>query len=123
MSATVAVPFGVELCHLPSPFALRRGGQLEGGVLAYERQGPKGAPVVIVLGGISAHRHVSAHQGLPQRGWWQGVVGAGLGIDTERFQVLSCDWLGGPGNSTTPAVSESFPFVDADDQARALWAL
>lgn len=123
MSAAVTVPPGVELCHLPSPFALRRGGTLEGAVLAYERQGPRTAPVVVVLGGISAHRHASAHPVQPQRGWWEGVVGAGLAIDTERFQVLSFDWLGGAGNSTCPAAGESFPFVDSDDQARALWAL
>lgn len=123
MSAAVTVPPGVELCHLPSPFTLRRGGSLEGAVLAYERQGSKDAPVVIVLGGISAHRHASAHAVQPQRGWWQGVVGAGLAIDTERFQVLSFDWLGGAGNSTGPAQGESFPFVDADDQAVALWSL
>lgn len=123
MSATVTVPLGVELCHLPQPFALQRGGELSGAVLAYERQGPKQAPVVIVLGGISAHRHASAHQELPQRGWWQGVVGARLGVDTERFQVLSVDWLGGAGNSTTPSAGECFPFVDAADQARGLWAL
>lgn len=123
MSATVTVPAGVELCHLPQPFPLQRGGALAGAVLAYERQGPRHAPVVIVLGGISAHRHASAHRDLPQRGWWQGVVGAGLAVDTERFQVLGIDWLGGAGNSTTPSHGESFPFVDAADQARALWAL
>ena len=123
MSAAVTVPPGVELCHLPSPFSLRRGGALEGAVLAYERQGPKHAPIVIVLGGISAHRHASGHTVQPQRGWWQGVVGAGLAIDADRFQVLSFDWLGGAGNSTCPAPGESFPFVEADDQAQALWAL
>lgn len=123
MSATVTVPPGVELCHLPQPFALQRGGELSGAVLAYERQGPKRAPLVIVLGGISAHRHASAHKDLPQLGWWQNVVGAGLGVDTERLQVLGIDWLGGAGNSTSPGEGESFPFVDAADQARALWAL
>lgn len=123
MSATVTVPQGVELCHLPQPFQLVRGGELSGAVLAYERQGPKDAPVVIVLGGISAHRHAAAHKELPERGWWEGVVGAGLGVDTESFQVLGIDWLGGAGNSTTPSDGESFPFLDAADQARAIWAL
>lgn len=128
MSAAVTVPFGVELCHLPSPFPLCRGASLAGASLAYERQGPRGAPVVVVLGGISAHRHVAAHAALPQRGWWEGVVGASRGeaapgIDTARFQVLSFDWLGGAGCSTTPAAGEAFPFVDVRDQARALWAL
>lgn len=127
MTAAVTVPAGVELCHLPQPFALARGGALHGAVLAYERQGPHTAPVVVVLGGISADRHVAAHEVVPQRGWWPGVVGAGRshGIDTKRAQVLSFDWLGGAGNSTAPGLGdrEAFPFVDAEDQARALWAL
>lgn len=125
MSAAVTVPQGVELCHLPSPFVLRSGDALHGASLAYERQGPKHAPVVVALGGISAHRHVAAHRAVPGRGWWPGVVGAGRehGIDTERFQVLSFDWLGGAGGSTSPGAGEAFPAIDALDQARALWTL
>jgi len=123
MSAAITLPQGVELCHLPSPFVLRSGEQLHGAVLACERQGPVDAPVVVALGGISAHRHVAAHDRLPARGWWQGVVGAGLGVDTQRLQVLSFDWLGGAGDSTSPAAGEAFAAIDAEDQARALWAL
>jgi len=48
MSAAITLPQGVELCHLPADFALARGGRLPGAVLAFERQGPAGAPVVVV---------------------------------------------------------------------------
>ena len=123
MTAAITVPAGAGLCHLPSPFRLHRGGELRAACLAYERQGPRDAPVVVVLGGISAHRHVAASPAVPQPGWWRGVVGAGFGIDTERVQVLSFDWLGGVGGSSAPGAGEAFPFVDARDQARALWAL
>jgi homoserine O-acetyltransferase/O-succinyltransferase len=123
MSATVTVPPGAALCHLPAAFQLARGGELAGGVLAFERLGPSDAPVVAVLGGISAGRHPCAHAASARRGWWDGIVGAGAAIDTERFQVLSFDWLGGAGSSTAPAAGEPFPFVDAADQAAALWHL
>ncbi|MCB9878294.1 MAG: alpha/beta fold hydrolase [Planctomycetes bacterium] len=119
MSAVVTLPQGAGLCHLPSPFRLERGGELRGAALAWRRTGAVGvseaAPVVVVLGGISAHRDVEA--------WWPEQVGEGLAIDTRRVQVLSFDWLGGAGASTSPASGERFPFVAAADQARALWAL
>lgn len=123
MTATITLPRGVELCHLPASLRLDRGGELPGAALAFERQGPKDAPTVVVLGGISAGRHVSGHAGVPEPGWWEGVVGAGAAIDTGRFQVLSFDWLGGCGSSTAPAAGEAFPFVAAADQASALWQL
>ena len=120
MSAAITLPQGVELSHLPADFALERGGSLPGAVLAFERQGPADAPVVVVLGGISAGRHVSAHRAVHGPGWWEGFVGDGLAIDTTRFCVLAFDWLGGAGNSTAPAAGEAFPFVAAEDQAAAL---
>lgn len=124
MSASITLPAGVELFHLPGDFGLARGGSLPGAVLAFERQGPAEAPVVVVLGGISAGRHVSAHRAVHGPGWWEGFVGDGLAIDTTRYQVLAFDWLGGAGNSTAPAAGEPFPFVAAEDQAAALhWLL
>lgn len=120
MSAATTVPNGTELCHLPARFPLDHGGDLVGGVLAYERQGPRGAPLVVVLGGISAGRHVAAHAGDPAAGWWDGLVGAGRAIDTREFAVLGIDWLGAPGASTSPRPGERLPFVATADQAQAL---
>ncbi|MCB9886972.1 MAG: homoserine O-succinyltransferase [Planctomycetes bacterium] len=97
-----------------------RGELLDGAQLAFERQGPEHAPVVVVLGGISAGRHVSAHAGVPGPGWWEGFVGDGLAVDTRRLSVLSIDWLGGNGCSTAPGRGECLGFVGAEDQADAL---
>lgn len=49
--------------------------------------GPPEAPVVVVLGGISAGRDV--------RGWWPAVVGEGRPVDTREFRVLGADFLDG----------------------------
>lgn len=69
---------------------------------AYELFGPTGAPVVLVQGGISAHRHVAAHPAAPQPGWWEDQVGPNKAIDAGRFRVLCTDFLT-HGDPLTPA--------------------
>jgi homoserine O-acetyltransferase len=95
---------------------LNFGDVLETPRVAYRLVGPPGAPVVAVLGGISAHRWLAAPEG-----WWGGVVGAQLGVDTTQFRVLGMDYLGGLGGSSTPDGKSQFPPVSAFDQAEALW--
>ncbi|HVS15106.1 MAG TPA: homoserine O-succinyltransferase [Thermoanaerobaculia bacterium] len=113
-------------CPLPDPCLLERGAALAAAELAYELCGPPGAPVVVVLGGISAHRHVTATHADAGRGWWADQVGSGAPIDTRRLRVLSFDWLGGNGDSTGPRAAEEtfptvpFPTVSTADQAGAL---
>ena len=51
--------------------------------------GAPDAPVVVVLGGISATRHVVSSADQP--GWWGDVAGDGCAIDTSRFRVLVSD--------------------------------
>ena len=80
---------------------------------SFEVIGPRGAPVVAVLGGISASRHVASNPGDRRPGWWEDVVGEGKAIDTTQLRVISIDYL-------CHAVGET-P-VTTDDQARALAA-
>jgi homoserine O-acetyltransferase len=122
VTAATASPSAAGLCRLPGVLELERGGRLAGPVLAFERQGPPDAPVVAVLGGISAGRHVASHLAAPGPGWWEGAVGPGLGIDTRSVQVLAFDWLGGAGSSTGPAGvgPDPFPDLTPGDQAAAL---
>jgi len=83
--------------------------------LAYEWQGPAGAPVLLVAGGISAHRHVAASPAFPEAGWWPQQAGPGLALDTERFRVLAIDWLGADGSLDLA--------IDSADQADAFAAV
>jgi len=76
--------------------------------------GAAGAPVVIVQGGISAHRHATATAG--SAGWWDAIVGPGRAIDTTRLRVLAIDWL------ELADLGEAHA-VDSEDQADALAAL
>ena len=60
--------------------------------------GADDAPVVVVLGGISATRHVVSSP--DQAGWWDGVAGDGRAIDTTRFRVLGVDFVDGGRDAT-----------------------
>src|SRR6187549_2419600 len=75
--------------------------------------GPVGAPLVIVAGGISADRDVVGSDGEP--GWWSEQVGPGKAIDTRSVRVLAIDWLGADGSLDAA--------IDSADQADAIAAV
>lgn len=85
-------------------------------VPSYEVIGPPEAPLVVVLGGISASRHVGASAADPSPGWWEPVVGPDRAIDTTRLRVLGVDYLdGGRGGDGRPR-----RVVSTHDQAAAI---
>ena len=72
-------------------------------VLRYELSGPESSPLVIVLGGISASRHITPNEIDGAAGWWSGSVGPGKGIDTTKYRILGVDYLdGGRGDDGLP---------------------
>ena len=95
---------------------LERGDVLRGDIVRGRLYGPEGAPVIIVMGGISASRHV-ADGGKLGRGWWSTLVREGGPIDTSKFQVLGMDFA--------PAVeSDNRPdSITTGDQAARLTRL
>jgi len=100
---------------LPSPWRLHYGDELANARIGFRVTGPEDAPVVAVMGGISAHRIVCGSDG-----WWPEIVGPGRGIDTTRYRVLGIDYIGGRGESSAPQSNGKFPPVSAFDQAEAL---
>jgi homoserine O-acetyltransferase len=108
------------ILEVPGTLQLHHGAQLDGVHVAWRLSGPALAPVVVALGGISAHRVVYS-QG-HTRGWWDGIVGPGLALDARRFRILGFDFLGGSGASTGPR-AERFPSVSTYDQAELLLRL
>jgi homoserine O-acetyltransferase len=100
---------------LSAPWRLHHGDPLPAPRAAFRLVGPADAPVVAVLGGISAHRHL-----IGPEGWWSAVVGPRLGVDTLKFRVLGLDYLGGLGGSSTPDGAAAFPPVSSIDQAEVL---
>lgn len=73
------------------------------------------APTVIVQGGISANRDVTAANDATAPGWWQTLVGPGAAIDLNRWRVLAIDWI-------TPCAVGARA-VSTEDQADVLAAL
>jgi len=99
---------------------LHHRGQLADVRIAWRMSGPEEAPVVCALGGISAHRRVCLTPD-PRDGWWSDIAGPGKPLDSDRWRILSFDFLGGSGESTGPVAGGSdFPSISTYDQARAL---
>ena len=107
---------------VPGEMKLHFGGKLESVSIAWRLAGPAGAPVVVAIGGISASRRVWVPEEA-RGGWWHEVVGPKLALDTQRFRILSFDYLGASADSTGPRDGAPFPTVSAYDQAELLLRL
>lgn len=91
---------------LPSPFPLKRGGELRDARLAYETWGTLDAArsnAVLILPGMSPDAHAASNTDNPARGWWEDMVGPGKPIDSGRFFVICVNSLGSCKGSTGPA--------------------
>jgi homoserine O-acetyltransferase len=108
--------------HWVQPLSLHHGGSIEGVRLSWRLQGPPDAPVVLALGGISAHRRVFDVQE-PGAGWWSALAGPDAALDSKRLRVLGIDYLGASGESSGPVAGAAFPSISSYDQAAAVLGL
>ncbi|MCA0971159.1 homoserine O-acetyltransferase [Halobacillus litoralis] len=83
------------------PFTFDSGEKLDQVELAYERVGPVKAPVVLVCHALTGNQQAVGPMTSP--GWWSGLIGSDAPIDTDRFQVITFNVLGGCHGSTGPA--------------------
>ena len=84
----------------------------------FEIVGPAHAPVVVVLGGISASRHVTSSSANPHPGWWEQFCGPGRAINTDRFRILSIDYRGeGSDGQSLTTGDQALALVSALDSA------
>lgn len=86
----------------------------------FEVAGPDTGPVVVALGGISAHRHVCAHLSDPAPGWWDGVAGQDRALDTATYRIVSFDYLDGGADSGGRPLNRVTTHDQADALARVL---
>ncbi len=110
------------ILEVPGEVSLFHGGNLSGMQIAWRLAGPANAPVVCALGGISAHRRVCLTDDRRQS-WWSEIVGPERPLDSNRYRILSFDYLGGSAESSGPASGESFPSISSYDQAEVLLRL
>ena len=117
-------------------FALEAGGRLDEVTVAYETWGTLNAErsnAVLVEHALTGDSHAAgdAGPGHPSPGWWNGLVGPGLGIDTEQWFVVCSNVLGGAQGTTGPssiapdgrAYGSRFPVITVRDQVAAEIAL
>ncbi|MFW7380499.1 MAG: homoserine O-succinyltransferase MetX [Oligoflexus sp.] len=100
-------------------FPLRTSHDLREINIAYRIHGDRSKPLIIALGGISAHRGLTA-EAAGKKAWWPEIVGPGQGINTEQFCVLSFDYLGGSADTSGPLQSHwpEAARISTEDQAQ-----
>lgn len=78
---------------------------LPGFQLAYETWGrlaPERNNAILLFTGLSASSHACHSEADPRPGWWEGMIGPGKPIDTDRWFVVCANVLGGCFGSTGP---------------------
>jgi homoserine O-acetyltransferase len=103
---TEFIPPGTRYVDLPSPFPMKRGGELHGARVAYETWGkldPARGNAILILTGLSPDAHAAASADNPTPGWWEAMLGPGKPIDTDRWFVVCVNSLGSCKGSTGPA--------------------
>jgi homoserine O-acetyltransferase len=116
--------------------ALEAGSTLAGVTVAYETWGQLDDArenAVLVLHAITGDSHAVGPAGPahPAAGWWDGLIGPGAPVDTERYFVVCPNVLGGCRGTTGPSspapdgvpYGSRFPLVTIRDQVAAEVAL
>ncbi|PSL34282.1 homoserine O-acetyltransferase [Planomicrobium soli] len=94
--------------------------------LAYERCGNLEAPAILVCHALTGDQHSIGTEENP--GWWAGLIGPGKAVDTNSFQVITFNVLGGCNGSTGPQsinpetgepYQALFPLLTIRDMVRA----
>jgi homoserine O-acetyltransferase len=117
-------------------FPLESGGRLPEITVAYETWGELNSTrtnAVLVLHALTLDSHATgpAAPGHPSAGWWDGLIGPGAPIDTDRYHVVCPNVLGGCQGTTGPAslaadgrpYGSRFPLITIRDQVAVEVAL
>ncbi len=119
----------VTLNHDGSAFKLEGGATFDTVTVAYETWGtlnPSRSNAVLVLHALTADSHAAglAGPGHGAPGWWQGVIGPGLALDTDEYFVVCPNVLGACQGTTGPSslandgqpYGSRFPVITIRDQ-------
>ncbi|WP_201716010.1 homoserine O-acetyltransferase MetX [Rossellomorea arthrocnemi] len=117
--------YEVSSITIPS-LALESGTTLQNVNLAYERTGNKEGPVILICHALTGTHIVKGTS--EDRGWWDGMIGTRSYIDTDVFNVIAFNVLGGCEGSTGPASTNpetgdrygpDFPHISIRDMVHA----
>ena len=101
-------PKSMELKLPEGGLRLRTGGVLKRVDVAYEECGairPELDNVVFICHALTGDAHVAGMRPSETKpsGWWEGMVGPGRAIDTNRYHVICANVLGGCSGTTGPS--------------------
>ena len=113
-------------------FHLEGGGSLPEVVVAHETWGEldaDGSNAILVCHALTGDSHAAGRAGdaHPGEGWWDGLIGPGRALDTNRYFVVCSNVLGGCQGTTGPAsldprtgrhYGSTFPVVTIRDMVR-----
>ncbi|MGI8939701.1 MAG: homoserine O-acetyltransferase MetX [Iamia sp.] len=113
-------------------FVLEGGGQMRDITVAFETWGtlaPDASNAILPCHALTGDAHAAGPAGPGQAspGWWDGLIGPGRVIDTDRWFVVCANVLGGCQGTTGPASHRSdrlgvygptFPVVTVRDMVR-----
>lgn len=129
----------IRLTPVDSPFHLECGSAIAPLAMAYQTYGTlneERSNAILVCHALTGSAHAAGTNGDGKRGWWDGVIGPGKAIDTDRYFVVCSNVLGGRYGSSGPnsidaasgtVYGRNFPAVTVRDMVRAqrllLWKL
>ena len=113
----------------PHPLVLESGEELGPIQVVYQTYGtlsPRKDNAIFICHALTGDAHVAGRRDLNERkpGWWDGFVGPGKGIDTDRYFVVCANVLGGCQGTTGPSsmnpatgvpFGPDFPFITIAD--------
>ncbi len=118
--------------HFTNPLYLESGRILEPYDIVYEAYGELSEEkdnVVIVTHALTGSHHAAGiYEGENKPGWWNGLIGPGKGIDTDKYFVICTNVIGSCFGSTGPMspmyphntpYRYKFPVVSIKDMVKA----
>ncbi|MDQ7045045.1 MAG: homoserine O-acetyltransferase [Sulfurimonas sp.] len=118
--------------HFTNPLYLESGRILEPYDITYETYGTINedkSNVIIVCHALTGSHHAAGvYEGESKPGWWDGLIGSGKAIDTDKYFVICSNVIGSCFGSTGPMSLQShhheyyrykFPVVTIKDMVKA----
>ncbi len=118
--------------HFTNPLYLESGRILEPYDITYETYGElnedKSNVVVICHALTGSHHCAGVYEGETKAGWWDGLIGSGKAIDTDKYFVICSNVIGSCFGSTGPMSLQqphqnhyryTFPVVTIKDMIKA----
>ena len=119
----------VQLCAPPNPLQLESGKTIGPVQVAFETYGtlsPKRDNAIFICHALTGDAHVAGRHASDDKkpGWWDGFIGPGKGLDTNRYFVICANVLGGCMGTTGPSSIDpetgkeygpAFPFLTIAD--------